>query len=593
MKEFKKPTTDRHRITNNYRLRDLAIILSLLISCCCCIITVNGTVTAWSITTTKHVLRSDSKPTLTESAHVFAARNETRSFQIAIRSDITVSNINVLICALTNQSGAKIETNQMQVFREYQHHITNGSYRNITFRDDWYSDALIPSINPITKEPLQGAQIRAIPFDLPIDQTHAFWVDISIPTNAISGDYTGTVEISGTAIESTIVPITLTIFDFCLPNTPTLITAFGSPVSALSTNPVPPSVQEQFAQLMADNRINASPQMSTLVPTLGPSNTFLINDLKISTLRNFIDKYRVNAVQLPHPYWFFNDPVTNSVLLTNLFKAFDQGIRNLNRSNVVFYVYLKDEPNTLADYQYVQKWGKAIRSLQTVVKVLVTEQPWTATNFPGADSTWGDLYGSVDIWSPLTSLYKQDSASARQRLGETIWTYTTLCQGQATPWWEIDMPLLNYRIQGWLCWKYKITGMLYWGELSYWKEVVDPWIDVPHYSSGDRNYNGDGSLIYPAHPVGYEGFVSSVRLKGIRDAVNDYEYLTILNNNGYGNYATNISQSLVRSFFDWNTNEADYYISASRCGMQINSNSVLNGSFGQLVGSPGHLRIVY
>ena len=32
----------------------------------------------------------------------------------------------------------------------------------------------------------------------------------------------------------------------------------------------------------------------------------------------------------------------------------------------------------------------------------------------GADRAWGDLYGAVDIWCPLFSLHRQDSAAQRQ-----------------------------------------------------------------------------------------------------------------------------------------------------------------------------------
>ncbi|TMQ00598.1 MAG: hypothetical protein E6L09_06000 [Verrucomicrobia bacterium] len=94
----------------------------------------------------------------------------------------------------------------------------------------------------------------------------------------------------------------------------------------------------------------------------------------------------------------------------------------MNRPQVIFYTYLKDEPNTLEDYRYVQKWGRAVRAAHSVVKVLVVEQPWTEPGQGGADSAWGDLYGAVDIWCPLFSLHRQESAARRQALDETIWT---------------------------------------------------------------------------------------------------------------------------------------------------------------------------
>ncbi len=76
-----------------------------------------------------------------------------------------------------------------------------------------------------------------------------------------------------------------------------------------------------------------------------------------------------------------------------------------------------------------------------MVKVLVVEQTWTAPGQGGADSTWGNLYGAVDTWCPLFSLHQQESAARRQGLGETIWTYTALCQGKASEADAIVAPL--------------------------------------------------------------------------------------------------------------------------------------------------------
>src|SRR3972149_4828911 len=56
------------------------------------------------------------------------------------------------------------------------------------------------------------------------------------------------------------------------------------------------------------------------------------------------------------------------------------------RPQVVFYTYRRDEPNTLEDYRYVQKWGRAVRESKSVVKVLVVEQTWTEPGKGGADS---------------------------------------------------------------------------------------------------------------------------------------------------------------------------------------------------------------
>ena len=252
-----------------------------------------------------------------------------------------------------------------------------------------------------------------------------------------------------------------------------------------------------------------------LTPAEQPDGTFSIPREKIDALREFIDRYHVNAVQTPHPDTAVKDPGKERSRLHAWLAAFDRAAEELGRPHVLFYTYLKDEPNSAEQYRYVQTWGRAVREAKSVVKVLVVEQPWTSPDQWHANSSWGDLYGAVDIWCPLFSLHRQDKAEERQALGETIWTYTALCQFDPTPWWHVDYPLLNYRVPTWMAWRDGMKGLLYWGGLTYWGETDDPWTKAPFYTEkagvkeGEEApiFNGDGSLVYPARAAGIEGIV--------------------------------------------------------------------------------------
>ena len=63
-------------------------------------------------------------------------------------------------------------------------------------------------------------------------------------------------------------------------------------------------------------------------------------------------------------------------------------------------------------------------------------------------------------------------------------------------------------------------------------------------SSARRNgrkqplYNGEGAPVYPGRPAGYDGIASSLRLKALRDSIEDYEYLAILERVGLDAFAT-------------------------------------------------------
>jgi hypothetical protein len=497
-----------------------------------------------------------------------AARNEWESFQVLMRSDKSMHGIALEPAPLQGPGGAVIGPSQMRLYRQHQLRLTNGTYRNEQFKPGWYPDPLIPFQHPVTGQPLTGARFSAVPFDLPADQTHGFWVDIQVPADAKPGQYRGVFNLSCAESSRVAVPVELTVWDFALPAVPTLHTAFGSPADRMRSyyaerakqgkEPPPKdwsAIETQCAQLLSEHRLNATPPSQYLRPVRQPDSSYRIPSEQVRALREFVDRYHVNALQTPHPSSVVKDPEAEADTLRAWLAAFDQAARELARPQVLWFTYLRDEPNTLEDYRYVQRWGRAVRAARSVVKVLVVEQPWTEPGMGGADSAWGDLFGAVDIWCPLFSLHRPEAAAQRQALGEIIWTYTALCQGRPTPWWHIDYPLLNYRVPTWMAWADRIRGLLYWGGLSYWRETDDPWTHAPNYRG---RYHGEGALVYPARAVGYDGIVPSLRLKALRDGIEDYEYLALLERLGKADQAQQIVRAVVPSFFSWDKDPAAY-----------------------------------
>jgi len=532
----------------------------------------------WTAVQTKHVLRSES-PGRELAANVCAARNEWVSFQILLRSDEPVKAVRLQADDLHGPAGAVLHQSESRLYRQHQLYIEVGTHRNETHKPDWYPDPLIPFQHPVPGKKLQTPRFVAVPFDLPANETHGFWVDLYVPAETSPGDYHGVYRVTADGGKNVDIPIALTVWNFTLPQTPTLVTAFGSPADRMrgyyrqrvqTGNEREPSdwqaVEAQCAQLLSEHRLNATPPAEMFRPAAQPDGSFQISSQQVQALREFVDRYHINALEIRHPSSVIKDPEAQRDMMRAWLAAFDRAAKELNRPHMVFYIYLKDEPNTREDYQYVQKWGRAVREAKSVVQVLVVEQTWTEAGKGGADSTWGDLYGAVDIWCPLFSLHRQDSASRRQALGETIWAYTALCQGSPTPWWHIDYPLLNYRVPAWMAWRDHMKGLLYWGGLSYWRETDDPWLHVPIYTGRDAlqqgakgiRFNGEGSLVYPARAVGYDGIVPTLRLKALRDAVEDYEYLAMLNRLGKSKEADQIVRRLTESWFQWEKDPAAY-----------------------------------
>lgn len=522
----------------------------------------NAACQVWTVRDTIRVLR-DEPAGKTKTIALAAARNEWESFQILLRADAPVKGVTVETGDLKGPRGAVLRARDAVLYRQHQLELTLPSYRNDSFKPGWYPDPLIPFRQP------PDARFKAVPFDLPANETHGFWVDIFVPPDAKPGTYRGAYRVTADGRDAAQIAVELIVWDFALPRVSTLQTALGSPAERMrryyaqrakaGKEPEPKdwdAVEAQVAGEVSRHRINATPPAALLTPQKEADGSYRFTAGQVDALRKFVDTWHVNALQTPHPRSVVKDPKAEHDKLHAWLKAFDQVAAELNRPFVTFFTYLKDEPNNEEEYRYVQEWGPPIRAAKSVVKVMVVEQTKTQ------NEKWGTLYGAVDIWCPLFPLHDEETAAQRRALGETIWTYTALCQRDPTPWWQIDFPLLNYRVPAWIAWRYHMRGLLYWGGMSHWLGVEDPWTDP---KTLDRRkdgkgplYQGEGTLVYPGRAVGCDGIAPSLRLKALRDSIEDYEYLAILERAGLRAEAEKIVLPLAGSWFKWETDAAAY-----------------------------------
>ncbi len=528
-----------------------------------------------AIAGTMRYTRADVPPAVC-AVSLSAARNEWRSFQILLQSTAEETVTSVTAGDLIGPDGAVIPASSASLYREHQLEITMASNRNFNFKAGYYPDALIPFKNPEDGALLTGGRFKAVPFLLPAGETHGFWVDLFVPRNTRPGTYTGEYKVRFAHQPMIVVPVTLTVWGFTLPDTPSLMTRFGDPGFGLARYyrakklPEPAdwkAVYDQCDRLTSQNRCSAENcNVVTLDPELQPDGTYTVPPAVIKAIQSFVDTYHTNIFCLGNPAgWGFTDPVADNAKLLARLRACDTAIAQINRP-VLYYIYLSDEANDAAAYKYIRDWGKAIRAAHSAAKVLVVEQP------KPQDPAWGDLYGAVDIWCTYFALYDGPAEASRQALGETVWAYTALTEVAPCPYWEIDFPLLNYRAPAWIAWSLRDRGLLYSGNLIYWDDVDDPWTQPMTLTSKTQEKNNDGTvtyktqfgwngesnLTYPAREVGYDGIVPSMRLKAIRDSAQDYDYMAILERAGLAAEAQSIVNGVVKSWTVWSSDPQAY-----------------------------------
>ena len=92
-----------------------------------------------------------------------------------------------------------------------------------------------------------------------------------------------------------------------------------------------------------------------------------------------------------------------------------------------------------------------------------------------------------------------------------------------------------HRLMIWQLYQRETAGFLYWGTCSWGPyhstvgDPIDPWENV-YNGVGDgygHRVSGEGFLTYPGAPIGRKEPMASIRLKILRDALDDIELLLL------------------------------------------------------------------
>lgn len=501
-------------------------------------------------------------------ATIKAAKNEYESFQVVIGAqNKSVKVVNVEISDLSGESGT-IGKDNVTLFRPDYVRVRRSTDR-AELPPGLYTDPLVPFINPETGKPIEphkhvrefwpgpmitkGHEMYALPFNVWEGQNQPIWVDVYVPKDAIAGEYSGTLTVTldsfpnpwGTTIENVknnivSLPVNLTVWDFTLPNVPTHRNHFGGVGNIPARFNVEPGSDEykeiemRYCQMYSKHRLNP-PFPRSLMPEMNDDGTLNIIPERHNALKKFIEDFNVADFEIPRaPIAGLTNPhkpvsASDREKSIKYYKDYYNYVKE-NGWDERAYVYLYDEPNTPECYQRVTELSEDVHKAAPQLKVLVVEQTYTQ------DPSWPDITSSVDIWCPLFGFIDRGSLNDALNRGDEVWSYTALSQrapryhphyedvkNYDSPYWHIDALLTSHRTPTWMNYQYGITGLLYW---SLNTKVLDTW-NVPAFSHFGSHSNGGGYFMYPGVPCGINGPVSSIRLKNLREAMEDYEYLHI------------------------------------------------------------------
>ena len=238
----------------------------------------------------------------------------------------------------------------------------------------------------------------------------------------------------------------------------------------------------------------------------------------------------------------------------------------------ILFDYTFDEPSDYEDYEEIKKRAGLVHQAMPDLRVLVTTDIQEASRF--------GVLNEIDLWIPLINFvydkpydicwsYEYEGNQRPQyipllSLGKELWWYQSCmsqgCAGTPSqdrcesdyPAYMIDHPAVMNRIMSWMTFLYDIHGELYFSTI-YAYEEEDPWTDQFFFGG-----NGDGTLFYPGRPETIGGTthipIASIRLKMIREGMEDYEYFRILEKAGFRQASVTKIKKIITNAYTYSHN---------------------------------------
>ncbi len=483
-------------------------------------------------------------PGTTSSIALSGARGETVDAQVIVQGPAGgLTNVNLSTSGLTGPGGATIAASSVTLYREYYIAVTGtanyGGGSNPPLGSGTYSEPLIPFNDPETGSPLcgTGAVLKACNASVGAGQNQPYWIDISVPhgaTNVPPGTYTGNIFVTSDQGNAT-VPVTLTVWNFGLPVQPSELSLWTL------WPPGPGNTTTTLAQALMRNKVMGWYDVATNASS--DITNFGLN-------RSGLDSYYFIGIQCNGSY--------SSIPSTSQINAAGANFP----AGLGLDFYLADELNGCAgDYTPIKTMAANAHAANRSVKTMMT-----------VNTTDPNLYGAIDHWVLLDSVQQWPALPFTG--GGDLWSYTSCNAGFGnTPEWMVDYPPINERIQaGFLNWTQGATGILYYRSDGWTAgNAIGSWNNVDTTAcGGGLGRPGDGIFLYPPAPIASTESAPGIRLKAIRDGIQDYEYAQILANLGQVSFLNPIILPIATSWANWTHSTTALEGARLQLGQQLN-----------------------
>ncbi|HYD40491.1 MAG TPA: glycoside hydrolase domain-containing protein [Anaeromyxobacter sp.] len=498
-------------------------------------------------------IRPDAAPRTDGEAKIAAARNEFEAFQVVVTG--AASRVSAHATALTGP-GTLLD---VKLYREDLLDLRNASA--VDGGTGRWPDALVPDVDDVV-----GEQRNAFPFDVNGGESRGIWIEVRVPADAKPGTYRGEVVVTAAEGEWK-VPVTLEVWDFQLPSTSSLRTSFGISYGGTIgghgvSGDANSELRARYAQLGLDHRIS-------LTGVSDDGTDGLVNFEKwYGPLMNGTAPTRLAGAKLTAAKYVGDE---RSVEKKKRWAEYFRARGWMDR----LFDYVCDEPPLTCAWSDIEPRTRSAHDADPELQTLVTTQLWDAQEH-GVDGgidilvpviNWNDDKPGSPVAGDQTARYDDFRSGPRKE----VWLYQSCmshgCGGTVNigspsesdryftgwPSYMVDASAVRNRAMEWLSFLMRADGELYWETTMAYSH--DAWSNQWDFSG-----NGDGTLFYPGTPSRIGGQthipVASIRLKMIREGMEDYEYLKLLADAGDREGAAQIARDLFPNAYSTDVDPA-------------------------------------